>query len=103
MRVASAALAFAYALAFFAVCLGTCLAATDEHACCEKPAGFTAASTSTDCCHVTAGVSSKMATSMAHVPTAAAWKPEVSATSFRVTRAVLPVEAAASPPLVLRI
>jgi hypothetical protein len=102
MRVLSAAVALAVGMAFFAVCLGTCLAATGEHACCEKGQGFTVLSASTDCCHVTSGVRSKLTTSMAQA-TVTTWIPQSSRAPLPVPPVVAAVPAASSPPLVLRI
>ena len=104
MRVAGGLLALAYSLAFFAICLGGCLGeAADTHACCKQAEGFTAANaTSSDCCTVVSGVSSKVTTGVAAMPPAVGtWVPPSSALLN-----ALPLPAAAvasSPPLVLRI
>lgn len=103
MRVASAVLALAHGLAFLVVCLGTCLGAKDAHACCPEGQDFTITDdASTDCCHVTAGVCSTLTTSVATLA-AAAWIPHSSHAPAPLARVVSVVDAATSPPLVLRI
>ena len=103
MRAVTAALALAYGLAFLVVCFGTCLAKSDEHACCQKGQGFTVAAAATDCCHVTSGVSSKVTTALPDAPVLATWCPPVSSPFGRSLTVSAIVPASSSPPRILRI
>ena len=73
MRLLSGAVALAYVLGFFAVCLGACVSAAsaDEHACCAQRADGSASlkTASTDCCKVIASVGSKLTNSTSIVLT----------------------------------
>ena len=105
MRVGSAVVALAYCLAFVVVCLGTCLAATDEHGCCPEAEGvtITEASVSIACCQVASGVCSKVTTSAHAVASATTWLSQPTSFAGATPHPAAAVVVASSPPLVLRI
>jgi hypothetical protein len=104
MRPFSALLAVAYVLSFVAVCLGGCMgAAPAEHGCCQDQQGLKSAQAGKDCCTVVPGLAGKCVPSAVTPVETSAAVPAAIAVVTAAAHTLVPLPAAASPPLILRI